>query len=103
MSSGYPDVQWSLNKISQCQLLTLKINLNVHQSFRFCQNLQTNLNFEQGENNNKQSSDFSEKILCVGNLSPIVTQGLSELFGFQTTSYLQKTCKVELSVCPKNG
>ena len=28
MSSGYPDLQWSHNKISQCQLLTFKANLN---------------------------------------------------------------------------
>ena len=34
---------------------------NTHQSFRFCQNLQTNLNIEQGEKSNKQSSDLSKK------------------------------------------
>ena len=47
---------------------------NAHQSFRFRQNLQTNLNIEQDEKNNKQSSDFSKKILYVGNLSPVVTE-----------------------------
>ena len=42
--------------------------------------------------------------LYVGNLSPVVTEeDLNEFFGFKTTSYLQKTCKVELSVCPKTG
>ena len=77
---------------------------NAYQSFRFWQNLQTNLNIEQGEKNNEQSSDFSKKILHVGNLSPAVTEeDLNECFGFTTTSYLQKTCKIELSVCPKTG
>ena len=28
MSSGYPDLQWSLNKISEWQILTFKANLN---------------------------------------------------------------------------
>ena len=42
--------------------------------------------------------------LYVGNLSPVVTEeDLNEFFGFKTTSYLQKICKVELSVCPKTG
>ena len=42
--------------------------------------------------------------LYVGNLSPVVTEeDLNEFFGFKATSYLQKTCKVELSVCPKTG
>ena len=107
MSLGYPDLQWSLNKISQCQLLIFKTNLNAKMSvnlFRFRQYLQTNLNIEQDEKNNEQSSDFSKKILYVGNLSPIVTgEDLNKFFGFKTTSYLQKTCKVELSVCPKTG
>ena len=40
----------------------------------------------------------------VGNLSHVVTEeDLHELFGFKTTSYLQKTWKAELSVCPKMG
>ena len=77
---------------------------NVHPSFRFRQNLQTNLNIEQDKKNNEQSSEFSKKILYVGNLSPVVTEeDLSDFFGFATTSYLQKTCKVELSVCAKTG
>ena len=49
----------------------------------------------------EQSSDFSEKILYVGNLSSVVTEDLYELFGFKTTNYLQQTYKVELLVCPK--
>ena len=77
---------------------------NNHQSLRFRQHLQTNLKNEQGEKHNEQSSDFSKKILYVGNLSPVVTEeDLYERFGFKTTSYLQKTCKAELSVCPKTG
>ena len=40
---------------------------NAHQSFRLWQHLQTNLNIEQDEKNNEQSSDFS-------NLSPVVTE-----------------------------
>ena len=47
---------------------------NTHQSFRFRQNLQTNLNIEQDEKNYEQLSDFSKKILYVGNLSPVVTE-----------------------------
>ena len=35
---------------------------NARQSFRFRENLQTNLNIEQDEKNNEQSSDFSKKI-----------------------------------------
>ena len=35
---------------------------NAHQSFRFRQNLHANLNIEQSEKNNEQSSDFNEKI-----------------------------------------
>ena len=47
---------------------------------------------------------LAKKFLYVGNLSPVVTEeDLNELFGFKTTSYLQKTCKVDLSVCPKTG
>ena len=103
----YPDLQWSLNKTSQCQLLTFNPTpelQNAHQSFRFRQNLQTNINIEQDEKNNELSSDFSKKILYVGNLSPVVTEeDLNEFFGFKTASYLQKTCKVELSVCPETG
>ena len=34
---------------------------NAHQSFRFRQNLHANLNIEQSEKNNEQSSDFNEK------------------------------------------
>ena len=98
MSLGYQDLQWSLNKISQCQILTFKSNLNgkiPHQSFRFRQNLQTNLNIEQDEKNNEQSSYFSKKILYVGNLSSVVTEeDLNEYFGFKATSYLQKTCNI---------
>ena len=55
---------------------------NVHQSFRFLQNLQTNFNIGQDENNNEQSSDFSKKMLYFGNLSPAVTEKhLNKLFG----------------------
>ena len=57
--------------------------------FRFQQNLPTNLNIEQNEKNNQQSSDFSEKMLYAGTLSPVVTEeDLNELFGFKTNSYL---------------
>ena len=77
---------------------------NARKSYRFRQNLQANLNIEQDEKNNEQSSDFSKKILDVGNLSPVVPEeDLNEFFSFKTTSYLHKTCKVELSVCPKTG
>ena len=39
-----------------------------------------------------------------GNLSPVVTEeDLNNFFVFKTTSYLKKTCKVELSACPKKG
>ena len=61
---------------------------NTLQSFRFCQNQQTNLNIEQGEKSNKQSSDLSKKYCYVGNLSPVVTQDSYELFGFKTNIYL---------------
>ena len=45
-----------------------------------------------------------QKILNVGNLSPVVTEeDLCELSGFKTTSYLQKTCKAKLSLCLKTG
>ena len=77
---------------------------NNHQSLRFQQHLQTNLNTEQGEKHNEQSSNFSKIILYVGNFTPVATEeNLYELFGLKTTSYLQKTCKAELSVCPKTG
>ena len=40
----------------------------------------------------------------VGNLNPVlIEEDLYEIFGFKTTSYLQKTCKVESSVYPKAG
>ena len=75
---------------------------NSHQSFRFQQHLQTNLNIEQGKKHNEQSSDFSEKILYFENLSLVVTEeDLYKYFGFQATCYLQKKCKTELSVCLK--
>ena len=38
------------------------------------QNLQTNLHIEQVEKNNEQSSDFSKKVVYVGNRSPVVTE-----------------------------
>ena len=45
-----------------------------------------------------------QKILNVGNFSPIVTEeDLYELSGFKTTSYLQKTCKAKLFLCLKTG
>ena len=47
---------------------------------------------------------LAKKILYVSNLSPVVTEeDLNKFCGFKTTSYFQKTCKVELSVCPKTG
>ena len=62
-------------------------NQNNHQSLRCWQILQTNLNIEQGEKH--KASDFSKKILNVGNLSPVVTEeNFYELFGFKITSYL---------------
>ena len=40
-----------------------------------------------------------KKIFCLGNVTPVVTEeDLNKLFGFKTTSYLQKTCQVELTV-----
>ena len=57
---------------------------NNHQSFRFWQCLQTNLNIEQGEKHNEQSLDLSEIILYVGNHSPAVTEkDLFKLFSFK--------------------
>ena len=47
---------------------------STHQSFRLRQHLQTNVNIEQSDKLNEQSSDFSEKILYIGNLSPVVTE-----------------------------
>ena len=47
---------------------------NSHQSFKFRQNLQSNLSLEHDEKSNEQSSDFSKKILYAGNLSPTVTE-----------------------------
>ena len=45
-----------------------------------------------------------KKVLYVGNLSPVFTkEELYKLFGFKTIRYFQKTCKAELSVCPKMG
>ena len=47
------------------KLQNLPERQNVQQSFRFWQNLQTNLNIEQDEKNNVQSSDFSKKnLIC---------------------------------------
>ena len=48
---------------------------NAHQSFRFRQNLQTNLNIEQGEKSNEHSSEFSEKISLV----TLVSQSLKKI------------------------
>ena len=94
MSSECLDLQWNLNKITQYQLLTFQNqheHQNNHQSLRFQQHLQTNLNIEQGKKHNEQASDFSKKILYVGNLSPVATgEDLCELFCFKTTNYLQK-------------
>ena len=107
MSSGYPDLimepqqnqlmpTFNLQNQPECQ--------NTHQYFRLRQHIQTNLNTEQGEKNNEQWSDFNTKIFYVGNLSLRVTkEDLYELFGFNTSSYLQKTCKVQLFVCPKTS
>ena len=40
-----------------------------------------------------------KKKFCLGNVSPVITEeDLNKLFGFKTTSYLQKTCQVELTV-----
>ena len=45
-----------------------------------------------------------KKVLYVGNLSPVFTkEELYKLFGFKTIHYFKKTCKAELSVCPKMG
>ena len=85
-------------------LLNRSERQNTHQSSRFRQHLQTNLNIELGEINNEQSSDFSEKVLYDGNHSPVVTEeDLYKVFGFKTTSYLQKIWKVELFMCPRTG
>ena len=77
---------------------------NNHQSLRLRKHLQTNLNIGQGEKHNEPSSDFSKKILYVGNLSPVVAEeDFYKLFGFKITSHLQKTCKAELFVWSKTG
>ena len=47
---------------------------NNHQSPGFRQHLQANLNIEPGEKRNEQSSDYSKKIIYVGNLRPVVTE-----------------------------
>ena len=49
---------------------------NAHQSFRFRQNLQTNLNIEQGGRSNEHSSEFSEKISLV----TLVSQSLKKIW-----------------------
>ena len=73
---------------------------------RFRQNLQTNLDIEQYEKNNEQSSDFSKKILYVRNLSPVVTEeDLNEIFWFSDNYKLNCLCvpkRVTLDVLLKN-
>ena len=47
------------------KLQNLPERQNAQQYFRFWQNLQINLNIEQDEKNNAQSSDFSKKnVIC---------------------------------------
>ena len=75
---------------------------NAHQSFRFWQNLQTNLNVEQDEKNNEQSSDFSTKILYVGNLSPVVTEeDLDKLLVLRQLVTSKKPVKLNYLCVPK--
>ena len=95
-STKSTNANFNLQNQPECQ--------NTHQYFRFRQHIQTNLITKLGEKNNKQSSDFSKKILYVGNFSHIVIQeDLNELFGFKTTSYLQKNMASRIIWVPQNG
>ena len=73
-----------------------------HQFLRFRQHLQFNLNNEQGKKHNEQSSDFSKKILYVGNLSPVVTE--EDLYKFLILRQLvisKKYVKLNYLCAPK--
>ena len=68
---------------------------NTNQFFRFWQHLQTNFNIEQGEKHNEQTSDFSERTLCAGNLSHVVAEAdLFKLFGIREVVTSKKQVKL---------
>ena len=62
----------------------------------------TSTNIEQGEKHNEQTSDFSERTLCAGNLSPVVAEAdLFKLFGIREVVTSKKQVKLIYLCAPK--